>query len=97
MSSSEERIEWLDTSLFHGIPTISSEGDRLSWLTIQRAVRRVKAEYAYLEIGSFVGGSLQQYYLDPKCRVIYSIDKRPERLPDERGKGLSTPTTPARR
>jgi hypothetical protein len=91
VSSSQERIERLDTSLFHGIPTISSEGDRLSWLSIQRAVRREKAEYAYLEIGSYIGGSLQQYYLDPKCRVVYSIDKRPERLPDERGEGIVYP------
>jgi hypothetical protein len=88
MSPFDETIERLDTSLFHGIPTISSEGDRLSWLTVQRAVRRAKTEYAYLEIGSFVGGSLQQYYLDPKCRRIYSIDKRPDEQPDERGSGI---------
>ncbi len=97
MNHFEESIERLDMSLFSGIPTISSEGDRLSWLTVQRAVRRAKPDYTYLEIGSFVGGSLQQYYMDPKCRLVYSIDKRTnprywllpddlkmERHPDER-------------
>jgi hypothetical protein len=32
---------------------------------------------------------LQQYYLDPKCSVIYSIDKRPDHQPDERGEGIA--------
>ena len=84
----EDRIAKCDQTLFDGVPTISSQGDRLSWLALQSAVRQTKGEYVYLEIGSYVGGSLQQYYLDPRCNKIYSIDKRPERQADERGDGI---------
>jgi hypothetical protein len=39
-------------------------------------VREARDSYAYLEIGSYLGGSLQQHLPDPRCRRIYSIDKR---------------------
>jgi hypothetical protein len=32
--------------------------------------------YTYLEIGSYLGGSLQSHALDDRCGVIYSIDPR---------------------
>jgi hypothetical protein len=41
--------------------------------------------YVYLEIGSHLGGSIQSHLLDPRCRRIYSIDKRPAQQPDDRG------------
>jgi len=69
------RISALDTTLFNSIPTQASEGDRRSWLAIQRAVRR-PAGYTYLEIGSYLGGSIQPHLLDPWCRLIISIDLR---------------------
>jgi hypothetical protein len=80
----DTRIEALDLSLFDGIPTQSCDGDRRSWLAVQRSVRR-PAGYTYLEIGSHLGGSLQQHLLDPLCRRIISIDKRPPDQPDDRG------------
>lgn len=32
-----------------------------------------------------MGGTIQPYYVDPLCKLIYSIDKRPLVQPDERG------------
>jgi hypothetical protein len=83
----EQRLQAMDLSLFDTIETQSMEGDRLAWLAIQRYVRRA-GDYAYLEIGSFRGGSLQQHVADPKCRRAYSIDPRPERSPDNRGRAM---------
>jgi hypothetical protein len=81
----ETRLASLDTSLFHAIGSQSTEGDRVSWLALQAAVRREKSPYTYLEIGSHLGGSIQQHLLDDRCGRIYSIDKRPDRVPDNRG------------
>ena len=80
----EERLDRLDLSLFDSIPTQSLEGERRSWLALQRGVRR-PAGYTYLEIGSHLGGSIQQHLLDPWCTTIISIDKRPQSQPDDRG------------
>lgn len=80
-----DRIESLDLSLFDSIETQSSDGDRLAWLAVQRAMRQPSG-YVYLEIGSHLGGSLQQHLADPLCRGIVSIDKRPLSQPDDRGK-----------
>jgi hypothetical protein len=81
----EQKIERLDVGLFDAIDSQSNEGDRRSWLAVQRVLRRVELGYTYLEIGSHVGGSLQQHVLDPRCRKIFSIDKRPLAQPDDRG------------
>jgi hypothetical protein len=72
----EDRIAALDTGLFDLVRTQSTAKDRRSWLAVQRAVRSAGESFVYLEIGSYLGGSLQQYVQDPKCRRIYSIDNR---------------------
>ena len=79
-----DRIAVLDCSLFDLVETQSTEKDRRSWLALQRAVRDAKAAFVYLEIGSYLGGSLQQYLRDPKCSRVYSIDNRTR---DERHEG----------
>ena len=79
------RIEGLDLDLFHTIHSQSTDDDRIAWLAIQRNVRRRAEGYVYLEIGSHLGGSLQQHLADHQCRRIYSIDPRPTEQPDERG------------
>jgi hypothetical protein len=76
-------IEALDTSVFAIQPGHYS--DRTSFLRVQRLVRTLQPGYAYLEVGSDLGGSLLPHLLDPACRVAVSIDPRPERQPDERG------------
>jgi Methyltransferase domain len=80
--SIKARIDRLDLSLFSSILTQSSEDDRRSWLAVQRAIR--SNGYHYLEIGSYLGGSIQQHLVDPMCKSIISIDKRLFHAPDER-------------
>jgi hypothetical protein len=71
--------------LFDAVPSQSVAGDRRAWLAVQRSIRR-QSEYVYLEIGSHLGGSIQQHVVDPRCRKIISIDKRPLSQPDDRGR-----------
>src|SRR4051812_12044666 len=85
MPQFEDRIAELDLSLFDVIPSQSTSDDKGSLLALQLAVRDAVGEYTYLEIGSYLGGSIQPHLLDPECRKIYSIDKRPRSQPDERG------------
>lgn len=82
--SFSRRLDELDLSLFAYIPSESFEGDRQSWLAVQRLVRRA-GRYIYLEIGSHIGGSIQQHLVDPCCTRIISIDSRPPCQPDDRG------------
>ena len=82
-----QRLEVHDLSLFDTVPTQSSDGDRRSWLAVQHSVR-CPSGYTYLEIGSFLGGSIQQHLVDPWCSKIISIDKRPHSQPDDRGETL---------
>ncbi|HKI01265.1 MAG TPA: class I SAM-dependent methyltransferase [Thermoanaerobaculia bacterium] len=81
----EPRIHGLDLSLFGAIDSQSDDGDKRSWLALQRMVRRWNESYVFLEIGSFLGGSIQPHLLDSRCRKIISIDKRPAEQPDLRG------------
>jgi len=81
----ENAIAGLDISLFSAIESQSTDDDKRSLLACQLAVRELRDPYIYLEIGSYIGGSIQPYLLDPRCKRIYSIDKRPAKQPDERG------------
>jgi predicted O-methyltransferase YrrM len=85
MSDFERAIADLDLKLFSKIDSQSTEHDKQSFLAIQHAVRGLRPGYKYLEIGSYLGGSIQPHLLDDQCSRIYSIDKRPEKQPDERG------------
>lgn len=85
MTHFESAIGGLDLRLFEKIPSQSTDHDKRSLLAVQLAVRELLDEYNYLEIGSYLGGSIQPHLLDPTCRRIISIDKRPFSQPDERG------------
>jgi predicted O-methyltransferase YrrM len=85
MSDFEQRINALDTKLFERINAQLSDFDRRSLLICQLAAREISNPYNYLEIGSYLGGSIQPHLLDDRCVKIYSIDKRPLNQPDERG------------
>jgi len=85
MNDFETSIRELDLRLFEKIPSQSTDHDKKSLLAVELAVRELAGEYNYLEIGSYIGGSIQPHLLDPKCRRIYSIDKRPRSQPDARG------------
>lgn len=79
------RLAELDLALFEKIHSQTSENDKRSLLAIQEAVGDIFDTFVYLEIGSYLGGSLQPYVLNEKCREIYSIDKRPVAAADDRG------------
>lgn len=81
----ENNLNELDLQPFAAIPSQSTDDDKLSLLAVQRAVRKLAGEYTYLEIGSYLGGSIQPHLLDSKCASVWSIDKRPPTQPDERG------------
>ena len=89
MTGFEESIKNLDLKLFEKISSQSSENDKQSLLACQLATREITGGYNYLEIGSYLGGSIQPHLLDEKCRRIYSIDKRPQVQPDARGVGFT--------
>jgi predicted O-methyltransferase YrrM len=71
----EERIHSLDISLFDAIHSQTLPNEKEALLLLQ-SLHHKKSEYVYLEIGSFIGGTLQPHLLDQKCKKIYSIDKR---------------------
>jgi hypothetical protein len=79
------RVDRLDIALFESIPSQTSQDDRRSLLAIHAAVAAKRSSFAYLEIGSHLGGSIQPYLLDERCHSIVSIDKRPAQQPDMRG------------
>lgn len=85
-----KRIQSQDIGLFSAIPSETSEDDKRSLLLLQKCIRE-SGSYVYLEIGSHLGGSIQPHYVDPLCKLIYSIDKRPLVIPDERGRNFEYP------
>lgn len=84
MNSIIERIEALDVALFDTIPSQTSDEDKRSLLAVQRVTGAKHKKYAYLEIGSHMGGSIQPYLVDGRCTDVYSIDPRPLQPPDDR-------------
>ncbi|MDQ3063850.1 MAG: class I SAM-dependent methyltransferase [Acidobacteriota bacterium] len=85
MSNFEQLISRLDLKIYEKIKTQLTDDDKQTLLGCQFAVRNLLPKYNYLEIGSYLGGSIQPHLLDEKCARVYSIDKRPLRQPDERG------------
>jgi predicted O-methyltransferase YrrM len=67
------------------IESQTSDRDKAFLLDAQRLIRDVAPSYDYVEIGSFLGGSLAPFLRDPACRSILSIDERGMTLADERG------------
>ena len=87
MAPLTDQIDRLDVGIFQHIHSQTSTGDKRSLLAIQRATAKQRKEYAYLEIGSHLGGSIQPHLFDARCRKIYSIDPRPAQQPDDRAPG----------
>ena len=80
------RITTGDLGLFGYVKAQMSDDDRLALLAVQSALARRLGTFSYLEIGSHLGGSLQPFVADPRCRRIVSIDPRPQEQPDDRGR-----------
>src|SRR5438105_9278491 len=83
MTALTERIEALDLELFSFVPIQAISDDQLSLVALQAAVAASKKSFAYLEIGSYRGGSLQVLIRDPRCSCLMSIDTRTAETPDE--------------
>jgi len=73
-----------DLAYFFPIPAQMTPNDKLFLLGSMRLARKTLS-YAYVEIGSFLGGSLTPFLMDPACKMVLSIDERGQVLPDERG------------
>lgn len=84
-------IGGMDVSVFDAVPTQLSGADRRSVLAVQQIIAERHPGYAYLEIGSYLGGSLQPHLQDARCAAVYSIDARPPSQPDERGMSFDYP------
>ena len=74
-----------EISLHFPIESQSSVRDKQFLLAARRLLGDFAPSYDYLEIGSFLGGSLAPFLGDPACKSILSIDERGKILPDERG------------
>ena len=61
----------------------TSPTDKLSLLQIRDIFKKTLPTYSYLEIGSYLGGSLTPFLKDPQCSHILSIDERNRQQPDE--------------
>jgi len=85
MSNFEQAISNLDIKVFEKINSQSTDNDKQSFLACQLAAREFAPDYNYLEIGSYLGGSIQPHLQDASCARVYSIDKRPLHQPDNRG------------
>lgn len=79
-----ERLRRGDLTLLGAIYPPGVRGDPATLLALHAACREARATFAYLEIGSHLGASLQSYVADPRCTEITSIDPRPESQPDDR-------------
>ena len=62
----------------------TTEMDKLVLLKIRDIVAR-HGSYKYLEIGSYLGGSLPPFLNDKNCKKVLSIDDRGKKQKDERG------------
>ena len=68
------------------ISSQTSNKDKEILLAIIKFFNDNKRKYNYLEIGSFLGGSLTPFLMDNYCNLIYSIDKRNQKQDDERNR-----------
>tara|TARA_B110000046_G_scaffold11315_1_gene11210 strand:+ start:404 stop:1204 length:801 start_codon:yes stop_codon:yes gene_type:complete len=71
------------------IESQTSDLDKIVLLQTLDLIRKKNSYYKYLEIGSFLGGSLTPALMDKKCKKVLSIDKRNQILDDERNENWS--------
>jgi hypothetical protein len=67
------------------IPSQLSTIDKKTLLLIKEAIREIKGNYNYFEVGSHKGDTLIPFLTDPYCQDIFSVDSRPSKVYDERG------------
>lgn len=82
-SQSANRRELLSKNF--PIESQTSDADKIFLLKTIEIIKRHKDRYSYLEIGSFLGGSLTPFLMDKHCDNVFSVDERGRAQPDERG------------
>ncbi len=93
----EDQIAALDVELFSFVPIQALGSDARALLALHAAAAAAKTPFAYLEIGSYRGGSLQVLIRDPRCSCVMSIDLRTAETPDQtRGEYTYEENTTAR-
>lgn len=80
-----QQIVDLDPELFSFLEAQTLPGDRQALLALHAAAADICGSFAYLEIGSYLGGSLQALMRDTRCSEVMSIDTRTTSTPDARG------------
>ena len=90
------RVDGLDCDLFSAVESQTTEWDRRSLLALHSAVASKRDSFSYLEIGSYLGGSLQVVIRDRRCAHVMSIDTRTHDSPDKRGAWTYEDNTTAR-
>ena len=78
------KVDALDVGLFSFVETQSIDWDQRALLALHSAVAAANSPFAYLEIGSYLGGSLQAVMRDLRCEHVMSIDPRRGATPDAR-------------
>lgn len=72
------RVDELDVSLFDQIKVGgTSPQDRRSLLALHAALA-TRGPFRYLEVGCYLGGTLQAFIADRRCEGIVAIDRRDE-------------------
>jgi hypothetical protein len=85
MNDLARHIDALDLDLFTYLQAEGSESDRRALLGLHAAAADTYGSFAYMEIGSYLGGSLQTLMRDGRCTDVISIDPRTVTTPDDRG------------
>lgn len=62
----------------------TSDQDKICLLQIRDLLSNTDS-YNFIEIGSYLGGSICPFAKDPQCKKILSVDKRHQKIADERG------------
>jgi hypothetical protein len=84
-----DQVDALDPDLFSFLESQTREWDRYALLALHGAMADSLGSFSYLEIGSYLGGSLQAVMRDPRCRAVTSIDPRTGSAPDDRGEATT--------
>lgn len=67
------------------ITSQTSDTDKIYLLKTIETVMLKEPSFKYLEVGSYMGGSLTPFLLERACTLVASIDERGRYAPDERG------------
>jgi predicted O-methyltransferase YrrM len=70
------------------IESQTSPTDKSFLLASIALMKEYNQYYSYVEIGSFLGGSLTPFLMDQCCTRVLSIDERERQQPDERGENF---------